>query len=50
MHFLSWIDWGYLEVFFGEYGKLVAAILGVVGTLTGLAIAVFNWLHAKILE
>jgi cellulose biosynthesis protein BcsQ len=50
MQILSWIDWAYLEAFFGEYGKLVTAILGVVGTLTGLAIAVFNWLHARILE
>jgi hypothetical protein len=27
MHELSWIDWGYLEVFFGGYGKLITAIL-----------------------
>jgi cellulose biosynthesis protein BcsQ len=50
MQILSWIDWAYLEAFFGQNGKLVTAILGVVGTLLALAIAVFKWLHAKILE
>jgi cellulose biosynthesis protein BcsQ len=50
MQLFSWIDWGYLEAFFGEYGKLVTAGLGVVGTLIGLAVALFNYLHAKILE
>src|SRR5215475_5561345 len=50
MHFLEWIDWGFIEAFFGENGKLVASTFGVVAGLATLAVALFNYLHAKILE
>jgi chromosome partitioning protein len=50
MHFLSWVDWGFLEAFFGEYGKLVTATIAMVAALTTLAVALFKYLHARILE
>src|SRR5258707_6723213 len=50
MHLFSSVDWGFLEAFFGEYGKLVTATLAVVGAFVGLAIVLFKYLHARILE
>jgi cellulose biosynthesis protein BcsQ len=46
MQFISSIDWGFIEAFFGDYGKLLA----VVGGFTTLAIVLFKYLHARISE
>jgi chromosome partitioning protein len=50
MHFFSSVDWGFLEAFFGEYGKLVTTVLATVAALMTLAVALFKYLHARILE
>jgi chromosome partitioning protein len=46
MHFLSEIDWGSFEVFFGEHGKLVA----VVGAFITFIVVLLKYLHARISE
>jgi cellulose biosynthesis protein BcsQ len=50
MHFLSSIDWGFLEAFFGEHGKLVTTCLAVVGAFVGLIALLVKYLHAKVME
>jgi cellulose biosynthesis protein BcsQ len=50
MHLFSSVDWGWLEAFFGENGKLVTTSLVVFGGLIGLATVIFKYFHAKILE
>ena len=50
MHLFSSVDWGFLEAFFGEYGKLVTTSLVVFGALIGLSTVIFKYLQAKILE
>jgi cellulose biosynthesis protein BcsQ len=50
MQLFSSIDWGFLEAFFGEYGKLVTTVLAVVGGFTTLIIVLFKYLHARIFE
>jgi cellulose biosynthesis protein BcsQ len=50
MHLFSSIDWGFLEAFFGEYGKLVTTSIVVFGALIGLFTGIFKYRHARILE
>ena len=50
MHLFSWIDWGFLEAFFGEYGKFVTTSLALVVGFITLAAALLQYLRAKILK
>src|SRR3981081_60973 len=50
MHLFSSIDWGFLEAFFGEWGKLVTSAVGLVAALITLVVVLFKYLRAKILE
>jgi chromosome partitioning protein len=44
------IDWGFLEAFFGEYGKIITAVVALLVAAISLAIAVFRHRHARTLE
>src|SRR5215472_6064061 len=50
MHLFSLVDWGFLEAFFGEHGKLITAAIALVCAFIGLFGALFKYLHARILE
>jgi chromosome partitioning protein len=50
VHLFSSIDWGFLEAFFGEHGKLITAAIALVCAFIGLFGALFKYLHARILE
>lgn len=50
MHSFSSIDWGFLEAFFGEHGKLITAAIALVCAFVGVIGALFRYLHARILE
>ena len=50
MHLFSSIDWGFLEAFFGEYGKFVTTSLALVVGFITLAAALLQYLRAKILK
>src|SRR3954447_12518326 len=41
------IDWAFLEFFFGEHGKLTAAVIAVLLTLLSLLIATLKYLAAR---
>src|SRR5260370_36670484 len=46
----SSIDWGFLEAFFGQYGKLVTTSLALVGGFVTLAVVLLQYLRARILK
>jgi cellulose biosynthesis protein BcsQ len=50
MHFLGEMDWGFLEAFFGEHGKLITTCVAFVGALIGLIVVLLKYLHARILQ
>jgi cellulose biosynthesis protein BcsQ len=50
MHLFSSIDWGFLEAFFGEHGKLITAAIALLCAFIGLIGALFRYLHARISE
>ena len=50
MHLFSSIDWGFLEAFFGEHGKLITAAIALVCAFIGLFGGLFKYLHARVLE
>jgi len=50
MHLFSSVDWGFLEAFFGEHGKLITAAIALVCALIGLFGGLFKYLYARILE
>src|SRR5215471_902870 len=50
MHLFSLVDWGFLEAFFGEHGKLITAAIALVCALIGLFGGLFKYLYARILE
>jgi heme exporter protein D len=50
MHLFSSIDWGFLEAFFGEYGKFVTTSLALVVGFITLAAALLQYLRARILK
>ncbi len=50
MHLFSSVDWGFLEAFFGEHGKLITAAIALVCAFIGLFGGLFKYLHARILE
>jgi hypothetical protein len=50
MHFLGEIDWGFLEAFFGEHGKLITTCVAFVGAFIGLMVGLFRYLHARLLQ
>jgi cellulose biosynthesis protein BcsQ len=50
MHFLSEMDWGFLEAFFGEHGKLITTCVAFVGAFIGLMVVSMKYLHARILQ
>src|SRR5262249_37106896 len=50
MHLFSSVDWGFLEAFFGEHGKLITAAIALACAFIGLFGALFKYLYARILE
>jgi chromosome partitioning protein len=50
MHLFSSIDWGFLEAFFGEHGKLITAAIALVCAFIGWFGGLFKYLHARVLE
>src|SRR3954454_313667 len=50
MHLFSSIDWGFLEAFFGEWGKVITTAVGLVVGVITLAIVLIKYLRAKILQ
>jgi cellulose biosynthesis protein BcsQ len=50
MHLFSSVDWGFLEAFFGEHGKVITAALAVFCALIGLFGGLFKYLHARVFE
>jgi len=50
MHLFSSVDWGFVEAFFGEHGKLITAAIALVCAFIGLFGGLFKYLHARILE
>jgi cellulose biosynthesis protein BcsQ len=50
MHFLTEVDWGFLEAFFGEHGKLITTCVAFVGAFMGLIVVFLKYLHARILQ
>jgi cellulose biosynthesis protein BcsQ len=50
MHFVSSIDWSFLEELFGEYGKVTAAIIAFLAGAISLAVAIVRHRHARTLE
>jgi chromosome partitioning protein len=50
MHFLSEVDWGFLEAFFGEHGKLITTCVAFVGAFIGLIVVLLRYLHARIFQ
>jgi cellulose biosynthesis protein BcsQ len=44
------VDWGFLEAFFGEHGKLITAAIALACAFIGLFGALFKYLHSRILE
>jgi chromosome partitioning protein len=50
MHFLSEMDWGFLEAFFGEHGKLITTCVAFLGAFIGLIVVFLRYLHARILQ
>jgi cellulose biosynthesis protein BcsQ len=50
MEFFHSIDWAALEVFLGQYGKVIAALIAIVVTILSLTIAIYRYLHANTVE
>jgi chromosome partitioning protein len=50
MSFPELIDWNFLQAFFGEHGKLITAIVAALVGLITLAVYVFKYLHAKLVD
>jgi len=50
MGVLDSIDWGALEHFFGEYGKLITASLALIVAVITLAVVIFRYLYTAAVE
>ena len=50
MSILESIDWHFLSSFFGEHGKLIAAIIAFFVAVISLAVAIYRHQHARTLE
>ena len=44
------IDWTFLEAFFGEYGKIITAVIAFLVAAISLAVAIYRHRHARTLE
>ena len=50
MELLSSIDWAFLEVFLGQYGKVATAVVAIIVAILSLSIAIYRHLHANTVE